>query len=508
MHVIALTISAIVIKEVLMLNLYEVAMYSLHRIFLCLFIFSTSCTHLKKQPNAFEPNNPSQTRTIANTDFAPLFSESQPITLTLTAPFSQLKKLITSAGDQAQGDGDNPAAWAQGSLIYQDRHFEVKVRARGRTSIYLDDVDFPKLRVEVSKQENLSDTIFSGSAKMRVNTHLNNHPQSEYTKQGRLNGEKPVYREALAYEIANSLGLAIPGIRRATINYIEQEQKLTRKALIVEANKSMSKRFQAKEVDEFEFSQQEKTRLEPTTAALFFLFHAMIGNEDVKLRVYEEPKPQTDFYRPIDNTFIFEKNKIEFPVVYDLDLGSIITSLKPLNESAWKIPEFGLMTGLEGRLAYLLAALRGKLGLSEITEALQIIKSRTPQTKKVISDSLVDEEGRKLAQDHIAAFQKVAPRWLNWPIIVKKGIHFYESPTGKTLTKTDPITEEPCHLRIGTPVQIIEERGNWVKVAIIDFKMELQNSTQYIGWIEKEGIGEEVPQYLLGIVEPRDLMSM
>lgn len=488
-------------------------------------VLMTSCASHHSQ-NTSRPRSPASTwqpnggmnQSLPQSE-STLFSSNEPVQLILHAEFDRVHKANFGGnwtGEDRDDKTDENIAqyWDLKGKISDaskpERVLAADVRGRGMSSAQTGEAQFPKLKVEIHDDEDLKKTLFKGARNFRINTHVNTHPKTEHTKMGRLNNENSPYREATAYEMGNAMGLPTPVIRRARIQYTDTglQQSFERNALLIETNKKIGERFQAKETDRFP-SLDPENQIDIHLAARFHLFNILIGNDDVGLKLKKESATSTEKYRPYFNTTVYELPDGQlFPVLYDLDLASIVAGWRMLNYKLYQYPSLNIKDGRIGRFINGLAFLRSRLNKLEYQQALTDFADKEKQLLDVIQNAVVDNEFKKHAAEHIQLLKKTVTILNTLPMLKKAGVQFFKDvKLSKSLLKPDNAMEVPGTLRPGTPIKVIKKMGQVVQIAIVDFKHDLEDSKQNVGYIPVQDLilDFDLPEDLQGHIDGRDM---
>jgi hypothetical protein len=444
---------------------------------------------------------------------SPLFNADSVVQLELTSDFMKIRKEADGSFDEMLEGKDDPRYYSPMTLKDLEnpgRTFKGQDRARGNSSLVPTEAQFPKLKIEIADTEDLKGTLFQGARNFRINTHVNTNPKEKYTPNGRLNSEVVPWRENLAYQLAETLGLSTPARRLARIHYIDQGSKteFTRNAMLIETDKKIGERIGATQIEEYIYSQDEKTGLDSLTAAIYLSFHKMIGNEDVDLRVNEKAIAGSDFYRPLYNAMVFEyPNKERTPVVYDLDFSSAVAGYELFKNGSFNNEHFNLLQRETSMFATRFAVLRQKLPHAAMVQAVAFIKSRKDRLYQTVNTAQVDEEGRKLAIKHLDNFFATVDAVMSYQVIAQTEVAFYENSnaTGSRL-RIEPFSEEEPYLRPGTPVIVLGKEKGLLKIAILDINSDLQDPAKHIGYIkENTKLSNVLLDDLTAIIDQRSL---
>lgn len=434
-----------------------------------------------------------------------------PIQFRLEADFKHVLELK----QQDDGMGENPAQlYVSAKLIDMQNHktYSAQIKARGNSILTDPEVDFPKLKVEIEKEIDLTGSIFNGSRKFRMNTHISSQKTKDgRTTFGRLIGDNAPVREGLAYQIAKAMGLITPRVQLADVTYVDATQNKTEvhKALILETDGSLAKRYNGEEVIDFsEVQTDQRTAVAPQEGALFMMVHKLLGNEDFALRMYEPDTMQTEKNRHLWNTFLVKlPNGTYRPVVYDLDLATIVTGRNTAAGKNFISKEFGLDSPEKAYFAAKFSLLRQKHPHTELVRAANTIVEKQNLIRELIQNYPVDQAGKDLALAHLDRFVQLARPLLEISVIASLDARFYSKANLKSKQKVGKISSEddqPFPLRPGTPVKILGEENGFYKVVIIDGDQDLASGQNAIGYIEKSvKIYKELPIELVGYIDER-----
>lgn len=385
---------------------------------------------------------------------------------------------------------------------------QARIKARGNSILSDPRATFPKLKIEIADSEDLKGTDFQNNKKFRLNTHVS-HSNAKYTGYGRLIGNNNPFREGLAYRISEVLGLVAPITQFAEVTYFDQKQKkeFTNKALMLETDNKIAKRLNGQIINEFDASPGD-LKVSPLQAARIMVFHKLIGNEDFSLKVYEKDVMQTGKYRAYWNTFLIKlQNNETVPVVYDLDLATIVTNRNAELGKKFINNEFDLRSAQEALFVSRFMKLRQKLKKEDLLIAINEIKSKQSQIIEVISQSPIDEKGKKIALNHLQIFLNNVDRCMSFDLITSEEVRFYSKPDGRSVQKTiHSPSGGKAVLRPGTPIKVLNQTEDFYQVAILDIHQDLASGQSPIGYIKKTTpIAKDLSESLLGWLDERDL---
>ncbi len=446
--------------------------------------------------------------TLFSTDPAQRFV---PVKISVESDFKKALSAKKDADPYGEPDLSRLLVDATITDLQNNRSFGAKIRARGNSVLTDPEANFPKLKIEIEKAEEIDSTLFSGQRNFRINTHISDKiTKTGLTTYGRLIGDNAPRREGLVYKLAESLGLITPLTRFAEITYKDAitEKVQTNQALIIETDKKIAQRYNGEIIlDLSEITMRPVVK--PSEAALFFAFHKLIGNEDVALKMYEPNVMETENNRELWNTFLVKMNDGSVrPVVYDLDLATGVNGRNSVIGKEYLNKDFDLMKPETALFVTRFAKLRQKIADQNILAAVRLINSKMPQLREIIQASPVDNVGKKLILQHLELFRENAEKVLSLKIIAAEGVRFYRKADIKSGQKTKVSREDDLSLplRPGTPVKVLSEEGGFLKVAIMDIRKDLKESESAIGFIDKKSvIADTLPESLLGSLNASDM---
>jgi hypothetical protein len=441
---------------------------------------------------------------------SPLFAARAPLSFSLKSAFQKVKR-ENGEGNWRDDDRSDPRFWSEmelTDLANPEIIFKGRLRARGMSSSIEGEGDFPKLKVEIGKSQERGGTLFEKDREFRVNTHVTTHPRSSHTEMGRLNDERSPYREALAYDWSEALGFPSFATRRAEISYEETEsrEKFTRKALLLEKDKSFGERHGAKVVSIIDFAASQDTKISLADSAKFHFFQALIGNKDFILRTSREPRREDNPIWGCGNCVVLETADGHREVApYDFDLSTFVAGEIKIKGSWNLYPEFGFRDEATSFLAWSISSLRARHPEADVRMAWADLKSKAEALHAATQDSLIDEEGQKIALRHEQRFFSLVPALLELPVIAAPGKPFLSKPRGgKSLLRAMPDGRR-AYLRPGTPVKVLQVGQGWKKIAVLDFKWDLADSEKRVGYVPSDTlIMSWTPEEYLAFQDARD----
>lgn len=442
----------------------------------------------------------------------PINDKYSPVKFKIIADFSEILKRKIDAQNDMEDVEPMDASVVDPQL---QQTLPIKIKARGNSILADNEANFPKLHIQIEDEVAIKNSIFAGTRKFRINTHISDQTTpTGLSSLGRLLGEQGPVREGLGYEIASLVGLIAPQTRLAEITYVDSKKKteIIRKALLIETDGAIAKRNGAEKILDFNdaiLTNGQRTVVDPDQAALFMTVHKLLGNEDFALKMYEN-QLETGSNRYLWNTFLLKTpNGKYLPVIYDLDLATIVTGRNAYTGTDKISKTFGLNTAENAEFAVRFAMLRQKLKLGDIRLAIQKIMQKKTQIIELIQSYPVDSKGRDLALGHLKRFEELAESTLQYNITTSADVRFYSKPNLRSKQKVQKISsndEKPFPLRPGTPVKILNEDASFYYVEILDLHHDLPSGESKVGYILKtSAIGTELPEELLGYQDERDL---
>ncbi len=390
-----------------------------------------------------------------------------------------------------------------------------KARSFGDSSASDIEAPFRKLNIVLDK-------YYLGAKEFFISTHLHNNPIAKWTPDGRITDGASPYREALAYDIAQTLGIKTGIYLRAQIEYKNSltGEVFVKPALLVESHKSLAQREGGKLLKPYQFlkylsdSKKGMPVLDPLEGLKIHMFEAMIGNTDFSLEVYSTGARSTDYYNQLKNINIYQGQTSKFlhPIVFDFDISSLVVGHEVTAASKpWEsLPEF---TG-DIKTAVMLRRLlkiRNIFKESEIKEILKYFYGKKTEIKKMIRDAEVDPGGRAIALDHIEYFFKAADMMWSEEIqfVMQGNVRLYETSAKKgNLLSRNKIEDRAGTLRLGTPFKILGEENGLLKVAIVDIKWDLLEYDRSVGYIQKDILfSNKIPEDIIPFFDVREMFQ-
>lgn len=321
-----------------------------------------------------------------------LFSSEQIITLKLSLPIEKTRAKAISNTEQRDGVAvDRSESWVEGTINGK----EIKVRARGLTSVNADELDFPKLRIELVDDESGIDDFFTESDKFLMNTEGTIVENRTRTSMRRILGPEAPLREKLVYNFSSTLGILSPLTRvvRLEVTDTTNFKEYFQYALLVESKSQREKRLRA-----INLSNQDYTALNlPVTqedAIAIHLLNALVGNRDYSLRALGE-----ELKIPPLNLFNMEVYKMEDgsykPMAYDFDLA---LAVKGSNS------EEGMHSQIIGMNQAAMKEMSKRYTIEKIKKVYQQFLKQHKQLHQLVYESDINPDGKELFYFHIQTF--------------------------------------------------------------------------------------------------------
>jgi hypothetical protein len=417
-----------------------------------------------------------------------LFARHDVMTVTLEASFDEL--IATSRTDE-----DFSVA---GTLTYTDPRSgrevtlkDVKISTRGHTSRREAECEFPKLKLDFSAgQEGPFGTT------VKVGTHCGDKRDGELTpKYGRWPNEKAVHREAFVYRLLAAMDVPTLQARPARITYVfGTREPLTRNAMFLEDEEQAVARLGGTgQLAPDRFTSASETFTPPDTARLAFA-HAMIGNFDWCLRMFPGDKYRCNDTNPIWNmTAVEREGRQPLPVVQDFDLAGMVTG-----RHIWFHQVFNDAFAASEAEVEVLAQVqrtRSLFARAELDRARAAFVERKPKAYEAVSQSVLDEDGRRLARLYLDAFFSAieSDQAFYRPVVVAKDARMYaDAARAQPMCGTGTVPA-------GTPVSApMETAGGMSRVMVLDALWSLPRRCDAVRkngvWIPSDAIGSDYPR--------------
>ncbi len=236
----------------------------------------------------------------------PLFQSDEPLELTLEAD------VIALINDKSDEPEYSPARIIHHQEDYKIDVLEIKVKARGHTRRNSDLCDFPPLKFNF-KKKSVNNTVFEGQDKLKLVAQC--RQQEEF--------DNYVLEEYLLYKTYNIITEESYKVRLVNITIIDNKLRIPEiqmMGFLIEDDKALAKRLDAKSFKELIYSQDTCTDF---SVDRFAMFQFMVGNTDW----YINTKHNTDIFK-------YKTNNSFIPVPYDFDAAGVIKTIyaKPSNQ--------------------------------------------------------------------------------------------------------------------------------------------------------------------------------
>lgn len=233
---------------------------------------------------------------------APLFTDTELLEVTITAPFEQIMDVRSEDAEHAGSLQYTETDGSEKSLVLQ-------VRVRGKYRARKEVCDFAPLRLNFKKKE-VRDTVFDGQNKVKLVTHCENAGSSH---------EQYIIKEYLTYQFLQAMTDLSFHTRLLRITYVDSESRSktrTKYGFIIEHESDLSDRL------DLALAQQKSVeieQLEPLQTNLFTVFAYFIGNTDFSATL----GPSKEFC--CHNAVLLEPEPgLILPVPYDFDLAGMV----------------------------------------------------------------------------------------------------------------------------------------------------------------------------------------
>jgi hypothetical protein len=257
------------------------------------------------------------------------------------------------------------------------------------------------MKFKVSRTNRVN-TPFFDAREVKIGTHCAEGGRGSI---GRLRDEQSAYREALAYELMESLGFLTPRVRRARIDYHDTSSTnrtsevgwtVTRNAMILEDAEVVAERLGGRALDDTEIPKLTNANFGLQLVADLQVFEVMLGNWDYAI---------TTDAREVWNFDVVQLPSGEvLPLAGDFDLSSFVTE-EVLVDVPWDYhPE---LPTLERQARYDLEQIKARVqesGEDIFGKAKQRFDSKRAVLEAKVTGAVIDEAGRTNAVGHLNAF--------------------------------------------------------------------------------------------------------
>lgn len=283
-----------------------------------------------------QASSPAEDDALAGAD--DLYGANAELAISIRAPFATILKRAKAGAADPGTAGADPKYSEQGTLSYGGKTYNVRIAARGNSS--LNECTFPKFSVDFDDTNQTKGTLFQGHGKFRVNSHCGDGKVSDHSEgMMRVLNEVGPVREELSYRTLRAAGVPTYQTRLLRISYTDSSvagafASVTRYALAIESGKDAAKRF-AKEgllpagASEYlngaggdpTLAGADHAYMREDDVARLYLAEALLGNEDWSL---SSKQPQR-----IWNVDVFgaPKRATQLPIPQDFDLAYGVQAL-------------------------------------------------------------------------------------------------------------------------------------------------------------------------------------
>ena len=429
-----------------------------------------------------------------------LFSNSEPLTLELSAPLSDL---FAHNHDDAYAVNGALTVTVDGG---EARIEGVKVSLRGHTSLREDECAFPKLKVTLPAGADIKAPMFAGLHSIKIGTHCGESTDDQLTrKYGRLANEHSPVREAFVYRLLAALDVPTLMVRRAKITYrdsagdegLAPRAPLVREALIVEDSDDAVKRVGGRrEIGETEFT-NARTQLAPANTARLAFAEAMLGNFDWCLKMTADDRYRCDARHPLWNILAADRgNDRVVPLIYDFDVAGIVVGRHSWFPDVFPRTFAEAASEAEVEVVAQLQRTRSLFTRRELDDARAAFVARKPQAFESIQAAGIDGPGEAIARQYLNAFYKqIESDQLFYRPVVR-------TPQAQAFATSDgqPACGRRSVIPVGTPVsEPLQRTGDRVQVLLLDalWQWSGEGGCDAIRrgpvWVDANAIGADFP---------------
>jgi hypothetical protein len=408
-----------------------------------------------------------------------LFSSYAPLSVTLEAPFNDLRR-------QMRQDGTHSVT---GTLSYTDPNVgevhvsNVEVFGRGNTSFNAGQCEFPKLKLKFPAAKGRPPgSLFDGVTTVKIGTHCGDGPNDVLSARwGRLQNENSPIREAFVYRLLEALRVPALKARPARISYVDVEPMTTegaaaslaarpttlvRNAMFLEDEHEAESRLGSSgEYTEHTFGSAD-ARFTPADSARLAFAEALIGNFDWCVRFLPNDRYRCDGRHALWNVLALKRpDGRAVPLLYDFDLAGMVTG-----HHRWFPYVFNaaFAPGASEAALEVLGQLQRTRTLftrAQLDAARAEFVRHKQEAYTVLTEAQLDDAGRRQATAYLDAFYAVieSDERFYLPVVVVDNTRIYLDAR-----QTRPACANAVAPR-GTPVGApMETRGSMWKVLILD----------------------------------------
>ncbi len=387
---------------------------------------------------AVAPKPPVRVQNVAKP--APIFDQSSALEFQIEGPFAAaLREGI--AGRRA-GGSNYKKSFPGFTLTIGTKKIPVKIQVRGRLGL---DADLPNLKIDAATEDGeLKNTPLAGANHLKLVTHnYETHDENRPVPENGLASPLVVNRQGLAYKLMELCGQTAAACSLAKITYSDPQSAeafatRTQPALILEDVDKTAERWGGKEVDlvNGEFDQDLES------IGIINLLRAITGRIMLGDWDWSFPLGPKDS-RTVENWAVIQissdaeaagKNKTKYKLIFeDASLASMVTG-RTRNEPMIRDEFFKGRSVIFRWMAWLLQQHRLQFKAKDFFEVIEEMKAHRAEAEEAVRTATVDEEGRRLALEHIVEFFEAAkPENYLIPYIKSKNFEpVYDTATGTT----------------------------------------------------------------------------
>jgi hypothetical protein len=233
---------------------------------------------------------------LESKDEVPLFSEDEPLLITIKSDFKSLIK----------GKKSEDPAYQAAELIHTDSEggeevFEIKIKPRGITRRINTWCSFPPLMLNFKKKA-VENTVFAGQDKLKLVAYCKNNDANEQYN----------IMEYLVYKVYQLFTPYSFKVRLVQVTYVDTSEKykpVTRYGFIIEHEKALAER-NGGEIAELKLNNHD--RCDRRSIDIFTCFQFMVGNTDWWVGNQHNVK------------ILVAEGKMPIPVPYDFDITGVV----------------------------------------------------------------------------------------------------------------------------------------------------------------------------------------
>lgn len=404
-----------------------------------------------------------------------LFSSYAPLSVTLEAPFDDLRHHIRRDVSYS----------VTGTLSYIDPNVgdvhvsNVEIFGRGRSSLLESECEFPKLKLKFhAAKGRLPGSLFEGVTSVKIGTHCGDSASDVLSaRYGRLQNENAPIREAFVYRLLEALRVPTLKARPVRITYVEvktittagaagKPTTLVRNAMFLEDDRQAEARFGSSgQYTQDTFGSADAMFTAADSARLAFA-EALVGNFDWCLRFFPKDTYRCDGRHSLYNVLALKgRDGSTVPLPYDFDLAGMVTG-----HHRWFAHVFNpaFAPGAPEATLEVLGQLqrtRTLFARPQLDATRAEFVSRKEEAYDVLTKAQLDDAGRRQAAAYLDAFYAVIENEDRFysPVVVAENTRVYLDAR-----QTRPACDNPVVPR-GTPVGApVETRGSMWRVLILD----------------------------------------